>query len=117
MKSGRAQLARSWGATCVVAALAGCAPSAPTCDDVCGVARPAFEECLDTWGMTYGDAVGYVDGEDYDVWCETWVMEQRLLARTASEPEEASAHLEMRCETQIETLTSGDCGAYWGLWD
>jgi hypothetical protein len=72
---------------------------------------------MDEWGLTYGATVGYADADDYDDWCSTWVMEQRLLAETALDPESGIAELETRCIETIETLEADRCLDYWGLWD
>ncbi len=112
--------ARTLGLIAVASALAmqaGCASPSPSCDLLCPVARPAFEACLDEWGMTYGDAVGYADADDYDSWCDTWVMEQRLLADTTDDPDGAHAALDDRCADRIDRLEAGACLDYWSLWD
>ena len=95
----------------------GCASVAPACDALCPVARPAFEGCMEEWGLSYGEAVGYADGDDYDNWCATWVMEQRVLVQEAGDPAAKGDGLDERCLASIETLETGDCLSYWGLWD
>ena len=107
----------AWVAAGALAMTPGCPPTAPACDMVCPAARPAFEACLDEWGLEYGEAVGYTDGADYDNWCSTWVVEQRFLARTAEVPMEATDQLEERCHQVRDVLEEGDCAVYWGLWD
>jgi len=99
------------------ASLAGCVSSSPSCDSVCGVARPAFEVCLEEWGGSWGATFGYSDAADYDSWCDTWVFEQRQLAATSEDPESAEAALEARCVDLATALTDGPCSDYWGLWD
>ncbi len=99
------------------ASLAGCASSSPSCDSVCGVARPAFEACLVEWGGTWGATFGYTDAADYDDWCATWVFEQRQLAATAEEAGEAEALLDDRCIALEQSLAEGPCSDYWGLWE
>jgi hypothetical protein len=94
---------------------AGCSPT-PSCDEVCAAARPVFEGCLDERGLTWGDGVGYADAEDYDLWCDTWIGEQRLLAQTAVDAGGAQTALERRCVEQIRALEGDDCAVYDGLW-
>ena len=97
--------------------MAGCASSSPSCDSVCGVARPAFEACLVEWGGTWGATFGYTDAVDYDDWCATWVFEQRQLAATADDSAEAEELLDARCLALEESLAEGPCSDYWGLWE
>jgi hypothetical protein len=97
--------------------LCGCPAVAPSCDDVCESARPAFESCLLEWRLQWGDAVGYTDAADYDDWCGTWVTEQRLLAETSHDVTAAAAALEQRCTATIDTLEASACASYWSLWD
>ena len=107
----------SIGVAFAAAALAGCASQSPSCDLLCPVARPAFEGCMETWGLAYGAAVGYEDADDYDAWCTTWVLEQEVLADTAEDDVAAFQALETRCESITQQLQGDDCAVYWGLWD
>ena len=72
---------------------------------------------MEEWGLSYGASVGYEDADDYDSWCSTWVMEQRLLVETAEDPASAETSLDERCSAQISLLQDGDCFSYWGMWD
>jgi hypothetical protein len=97
--------------------LVGCASSSPSCGSLCGVARPAFESCLEEWGGSWGSAFGYSDASDYDEWCATWVFEQRQLAGAAEDPGAAEAALDDRCIALDLALVEGPCSDYWGLWE
>ncbi len=106
-------LVLAWAAA---VAFPACAPIAPACDDLCDVARPAFEACLDDWGRAYGDGMDWSDGDDYDDWCGTWVMEQRVLADDAAKADA----LEARCVDLAAEVTAEPCvdyATYLGLWD
>lgn len=91
----------------------GCAAVSDVCDDLCGVARDAYEVCQEEWGLSYGDPGTYESAGDYDNWCATWNIERRLLAETADDPEALDALLE-RCEEQQDSLLGGDCSTYHG---
>ena len=89
---------------------------AEECDALCPVARPAYEACMEDWGLTYGDGFSlYESADDYDAWCSTYNRERRLLASTADDPEAAEAALNARCSDQAATLETGDCGLYYSV--
>ena len=93
----------------------GCAV-AEECDAVCDAARPAYEACMDQWGLAYGDGVGlYESPQDYDNWCATYNRERRLLAATANDPSKAEEELDDRCGEQTAVLDAGDCGLYYSV--
>jgi hypothetical protein len=94
-----------------------CTVAAPACDPLCEEALPVFEGCLVQWGMTWGDAVGYADPEDFTAWCDTWVMEQRTLAKTSADPPAAGDRLDARCTSIRGSFQDDPCAGWWGLWD
>ena len=91
----------------------GCVAVGDTCDALCSVARESYEICQQEWGLDYGDPATYESAEDYDNWCSTWIIERRLLAETAADPE-AEASLVERCEEQRDSLLERDCATYYG---
>lgn len=85
------------------------------CEALCPAATARLEACFDPWGVTWGPAVGYDDAEDHLNWCRTWAEEERLLARTSSDPGAAHDALDARCADIDTALGEEDCDGYWAL--
>ena len=93
----------------------GCAVS-EGCDEVCGVARPTWETCMEEWGLAYGDGISlYESAEDFDNWCATYNRERRLLVMTADDPDSAEDALDARCEDQRSALETDGCAVYYSV--
>ena len=91
--------------------LGGCAASGERCEDLCDVAREAYESCQEEWGLSYGDPGAYESREDYENWCRTWTSERRLLAEHSEDPG-AIDELNERCAEQEDQLLEHDCSTY-----
>lgn len=100
----------------LAALLLGC-PADEACDPVCPAAGSWYEGCLEQWGLGWGPGVGYEDRADWDNWCATIQLEDRLLAESSEDPQAAEASRVARCQEQRAVVGAGDCAAYYGMWE
>ncbi len=94
----------------------GCARLPSACEPVCEAGVDRFALCLQEWGLTWGEMVGYTDEQDYRNWCQTWMEEQVALAEEADDTSSALSDLSTRCQAQGEILTTGTCNEYSSAW-
>ncbi len=99
----------------IVILVAGCSPRPPECDAMCAEALDTVEACLDTWGLSWGETLGYEDPADHANWCATFIDEQLELATTRWGLHDGQQRIEATCAEQ--RLLLGDCAAYADSWD
>ena len=89
----------TWAAALLIGGLplTGCEEQ-DACDRYCPAAGDAFERSLLENDLSWGEEVGYTDRADWDAWCATIQMEDRLLADTAADPTAAHAERIAACE-------------------
>lgn len=81
---------------------AGCSQPPASCDDMCLAAAERMPECLEEWGQSWSDR-GYLNADDFDNACETWVWEESLL--------EDRPLLDATCDSKRADWVNADCDA------
>ena len=97
--------------------IGGCLSQPRPCVDVCVEAHAIMEVCLDEWGLQWGEEIGYLDGDDYDNWCTTFIDEQLEMASARWGFGEGRRRAESTCGEQLTALETRSCDDYLASWD
>jgi len=100
--------------------IVGCAGQPQSCSEACAEAHITLEGCLPEWGMQWGPEFGYLDGDDFDNWCVTFIDEQLEMAGARFGTLDARQRVDETCGVQLEILRTRSCDDYltsWGVWE
>jgi hypothetical protein len=90
----------------------GCDGPPEPCDPLCPAALQRVEACLGEWDQQWGEGFGYLDPDDYENWCQTYLDEQLALAVDRDGFDGGRAWVAETCTAQVAALEAGDCEAY-----